>query len=529
MADSLSRIGMLLPRRLMAWLGAALLLSSLPAFAAEADQGAAQQLAAHIAHAVFSDDRSAKLALMAEYEAVYGSIDKVPTRWPALVRRTLVCQQLANRVCVRSSLEALKSQGGLDGLQLNHLFEVSRYGMTTSSIRSRLLDAAEDASSRPAEPTVTPSAPVETKKSVEAAAAAPAPTPAASASAAAPAPAASAVPDRVPAWSTASSASADAQPAAAPVEQAAPAPAAKKPRSLVERATSRLQRMSSDEQSGFFLDALFCAIAACLLLLLALFVAMRGRRSERKRRQQAVQEVLRLEALRAEEKIKADHELWSEQLKSEVAIEAQKAHADEVLRTVRSAADEALAAELLRFQMDQEEASIAFSNELHRLQDALRTEQSKTENVAKAAKSRADQAIDAYDQMAARELVYAHKQNDDLQDTLKAEAEVRKTLEAKVADALQLVEAYKQRESRLNEVITLEQRARTGDARNAAEKLKAAQQVAAALQTSLSALRAQHAELQQRGEEAGTAVDQGAASESQSGTEQAPPGVQRTL
>ena len=516
MADSLSRIGMLLPRRLMAWLGAALLLPSFPVFAAEADQGAAQQLAAHIAHAAFSDDRSAKLALMTEYEAVYGSIDTVPTRWPALVRRTLVCQQLANRVCVRSSLEALKSQGGLDGLQLNHLFEVSRYGMTTSSIRSRLLDAAEDASSRPAEPTVTPSVPVETKKSVEAAAAAPAP-------------AASVVPDRVPAWSTASSASADAQPAAAPVEQTAPAPAAKKPRSLVERATTRLQRMSSDEQSGFFLDALFCAIAACLLLLLALFVAMRGRRSERKRRQQAVQEALRLEALRAEEKIKADHELWSEQLKSEVAIEAQKAHADEVLRTVRSAADEALAAELLRFQMDQEEASIAFSNELHRLQDALRTEQAKTENVAKAAKSRADQAIDAYDQMAARELVYAHKQNDDLQDTLKAEAEVRKTLEAKVADALQLVEAYKQRESRLNEVIALEQRARTGEVRNAAEKLKAAQQVAVALQTSLSALRAQHAELQQRVEEAGTAADQGAASESQSGTEQAPPGVQRTL
>lgn len=466
------------------------------------EQGAALQLAAHIAHSSFNDDRDTKLALLTDYETVYGSIDKVPTRWPALVRRTLVCQQLANRVCVRSSLEALKAQGGVDGLALNHMFEVSRFGMSVANIHDRLLDASEEASSKVAEPTVT----------APKAAAKPAPV-------TAPAPA--------PVAPVAEQPSAITPPPQATVPAASnPAshPAAKKPRSLSERAAARLQKMSADDGSGYFLDVLFVAFAVCLILLFALFMAMRSRKAERLARRQAEQEVLRLEELRNEEKIKTDHDLWSEQLKSEVAIEAQKSHAEEVLRTVKAAADEALAAELLRFQMEQEEASMAFSTELRRLQDALRVEQGKNDDIVKAAKARADQAIDAYDQMAARELVYAHKQNDELQESLTAEQEARKALETRVADALQQVEAFRQREARLNQAIQMEQRGRASEARVATEKLKAAQQAAAALQASLAATRALNADLERRAEEALRAAQQHAAAEPANQT-----GVQRTL
>lgn len=488
--------------------GGWLLLACAPAFAAEsaAEQGAALQLAAHIAHASFNDDRDAKLALLTDYETVYGSIDKLPTRWPALVRRTLVCQQLANRVCVRSSLEALQAQGGIDGLALNHMFEVSRFGMSAANIHDRLLDATEQAASKVAEPTVTAPAKAEVKKA-PAPAAAPAPAPVAEEH-----PAAAQEP-----------ASASSAPAIAP----APHPAARKPRSLSERAAARLEKLGADDTTGYFLDALFAAFAVCLLLLLALYLLVRSRKAERLARRQAEQEVLRLEELRGEEKIKTDHDLWSEQLKSEVAIEAQKSHAEEVLRMVKTAADDALAAELLRFQMEQEEASMAFSNELRRLQDALRTEQGKNDEVVKSAKARADQAIDAYDQMAARELVYAHKQNDELQEELNVEKEARKALETRVADAMQQVESHKQREQRLNEAIQMEQRGRASEARVATEKLKAAQQAAAALQASLAATRALNADLERRAEEATRRL---AESMQHPASEQSSqPGAQRTL
>ena len=501
----------------LTWCGGLLwlfLLGTPVALAAEApaDQGATLQLAAHIAHASFNDDRATRLALLTDYETVYGSIDKVPARWPALVRRTLVCQQLANRVCVRSSLEALQSQGGIDGLQLNHLFEVSRFGMTIANIHDRLLDASDEAASKAAEPTVMPTkvpakAPVEAAKKL--------------ADSQAPAPAGQSV--EQPVQGTVSTRAASAQ-----VAPAVPT-ALKKPRTLGERAAARLQKLGSDDQSGYFLDALFVAIALGLILLFALYLSARGRKAERIGRLQALQEVQRLEDLRAEEKIKTDHELWSEQLKSEVAVEAQKAHAEEVLRTVKHAADEALAAELLRFQMDQEEASLAFSTELRRLQEALRTEQTKNEEVVKAAKTRADQAIDAYDQMAARELVYAHKQNDDLQDSLGAEKEARAALEGRMGDAMQQVEAFKQRELRLNEAISLEQRGRASEARVATEKLKAAQQAAAALQASLAATRALNADLERRAEQAERALQQRPSDAGQASVgEVAPSGAQRT-
>lgn len=499
-----------------------LLFSCVPALAAEpaGEQGATLQLAAHIAHSSFGDDRNTKLALLTDYETVYGSIDKVPTRWPALVRRTLVCQQLANRVCVRSSLDALKAQGGIDGLALNHMFEVSRFGMSAANVHDRLLDATDEAASKVAEPTVTaPKA--EVKKAapptVQASSAPPAPMPAISAQA--PSPVAHAEPR--PAVAAA------ADPRAATVLQSGP----KKPRTLTERASAKLQKLGGEDgASGYFLDALFVAFALCLILLFALYLVARSRKIERLARRVAEQEAQRVEALRGEEKIKADHDLWSEQLKSEVAIEAQKAHAEEVLRTVKAAADEALAAELLRFQMEQEEASLAFSTELRRLQDALRTEQAKNEEVVKTAKARADQAIDAYDQMAARELVYAHQQNDDLQDVLNAEKDARRVLEMKVADALQQVEALKQRELRLSEAIGVEQRGRASEARIATEKLKAAQQAAAALQASLAATRALNADLERRAEEAMKAAQQQAQAQQHGAADQAAtPGVQRSF
>jgi hypothetical protein len=489
-------------------LGGWLLLSCVPApaFAAESasEQGAALQLAAHIAHASFNDDRNAKLALLTDYETVYGSIDKVPTRWPALVRRTLVCQQLANRVCERSSLDALRIQGGIDGLALNHMFEVSRYGMSVANIRDRLLDASEEAASKVAEPTVTAPLKLEAKK---------APAPVA-------APAVEAHPAVAPQT-----------PASAPAVASAPHPAAKKPRTLSERTAARLEKLGADDGTSYFLDALFVAFAVCLILLFALYMMARSRKTERLGRRQAEQEVRRLEELRSEEKIKTDHDLWSEQLKSEVAIEAQKSHAEEVLRTVKAAADEALAAELLRFQMEQEEASMAFSTELRRLQDALRAEQAKNDEVVKTAKARADQAIDAYDQMAARELVYAHKQNDELQEALTAEKEARKALETKIADALQQAEAHRQRELRLNEAIQMEQRGRASEARVATEKLKAAQQAAAALQASLAATRALNADLERRAEQAmREAAQRLAEAQQQASQDQSnSPGVQRTL
>ncbi|HEX8955859.1 MAG TPA: hypothetical protein VF798_06275, partial [Burkholderiaceae bacterium] len=219
-------------------LSLSLLPSSIPALAAEpaSEQGATLQLAAHIAHSSLNDDRNTKLALLTDYETVYGSIDKVPARWPALVRRTLVCQQLANRVCVHSSLEGLKAQGGIDGLALSHLFEVSRFGMSATNIHDRLLDASEAASSKAVEPTVT------APKAEEKKASAPVAPAAAAVSAPAPVPAAPPAVYAEPHPATA---------AAAEVQSAsAPRPAAKKPRTLSERATAKLQRLGGDDSSG---------------------------------------------------------------------------------------------------------------------------------------------------------------------------------------------------------------------------------------------------------------------------------------
>lgn len=471
--------------------------SVLVAAEGEPEQNATLQLAGKIAQASGGDDRATRLALLTSYESVYGGIDKVPTRWPALVRRALVCQQLSNRVCMRSSVDALRKLGGPDALQLTHLFEVSRYGMSAVSIKNRLNDAEDLVSGPDAAPRPTPvekatPAPQAAKpKNIPADAAPPAPPvtvnlPATATPAEKPVPVAATEVTVKPVSE---------QPVRAPAKAAAP-------RTLTQRAAARLNKLGFEDQAGFFLDALFAAVAICLILLFLLFSSARARRVERRLRLQALQEIQRQEELRGEEKIKTDHELWSEQLKSEVALEAQKAHAENVLRTVQSTADEAMKAERQRFQMEYDQAAQAFNAEKRRLSEALKAEQLKTEEMVKAAKARADQAIDAYDQMAARELVYAHKQNDELQEALKAEQQLREALESKVGDAMQQVEAYKQRESRWQEAVNVEQRGRASEARLAAEKLKAAQQAAAALQASLAATRALNADLERRADEA---------------------------
>jgi len=466
------------------------------ALAGDAIQDATLQLASKIAGSSGGDDRATRTELLASYESVYGSIDKVPARWPALVRRALVCQQLSNRVCLRSSVEAMQKLGGPDAFQLNHLFEVSRYGMSAASVRARLIDASDLASG--GAPNNLPGAPDKAAPPAKTAASTAASHPAAqqdfvattTQKTPAPAPSIASVPD------------ADKESGQASVQSPEHGSAkTAAPRTFTQRAAAKLNRLTQDEQGGFFLDALFVAFAVCLVLLFLWYSSARSRRAERVLRLQALQEIQRLEDQRAEDKIKTDHELWSEQLKSEVAIEAQKAHADNVLRTVQAVADAAMKAEAQRFQMERDQAQQAFDAEKRLLSEALKAEQSKTEDSVKGAKLRADQAIDAYDQMAARELVFAHKQNDELQEALNLEKQTRLAMESKIGDAMQQVESYKQREARLQEAINAEQRGRASEARLAGEKLKAAQQAAAALQASLAALRLRNAELERYAEE----------------------------
>ena len=482
----------------------------------DAGQDATLQLASKIAASSGGDDRATRLDLLTSYETVYGSIDKVPARWPALVRRTLVCQQLSNRICLRSSVDALQKLGGLDAIQLNHLFEVSRYGMSVASVKARLADAADLTSGDvPDGHAVKPEKAAAQLKT----AADPAPSrPPARPDVIATAPEEKAAPTLadVPGEASPDAAKEAGQASAKVLDNPAnpavrTATKAAAPRTFTQRAAAKLNRLTQDDQGGFFLNALFVAFALCLILLFLWYSSARSRRAERILRLQALQDIQRLEDQRAEDKIKTDHELWSEQLKSEVAIEAQKAHADNVVRAVQVAADAAMKAEVQRFQAQHEQAQQAFEAEKRRLGEALKAEQAKTEDLVKAAKLRADQAIDAYDQMAARELVFAHKQNDELQDALKLEQQARQALESKVGDALQQVEAFKQREARLQEAINVEQRGRASEARLAGEKLKAAQQAAAALQASLAGARAHNAELERRLAEAGRAAEIGIA------------------
>ena len=101
---------------------------------------AAMQLAAKIA-AADAGRLQDKTELLIGYKKAYGKIDKVPARWPVLVRRALICLQVNDQVCVLSSMEAIDNIGGVNTFPLNHLFEVSRFGMLPETIRGHLRDA----------------------------------------------------------------------------------------------------------------------------------------------------------------------------------------------------------------------------------------------------------------------------------------------------------------------------------------------------------------------------------------------------
>ncbi len=452
---------------------------------------AALQLAAKIAGFNAGREHN-KSELVADYEKVYGKIDRVPARWPALVRRVLVCQQTDDQICVRSSMEAIENIGGINAFPLTHLFEVSRFGMSVETIHGHLHDAetnsddagmaaSKQASARQVATIVPTSAP---DRNVSPDPPAPASTVASTA--------ASATNRPVSAASNAS------------VKGAVS-------RTLLQRATTRLGKLGAADASGFFLDALFIMAAALLLFAYLLFSAIRGRGVAQRERLHALQEIQRLEDLMAEEKVRTDHLLWSEQLKAEVALEAQKSHADELLRQAKQARDAAIEEGRLRVTESHKAELLKIEQviqiEKARMAEAVKAEQLKTEEAIKSAKFRADQAIDAYDQMAARELVYAHKHNDELQEALDAEQERREAQELKTEEALQAVETFKVREKKLLEIIRAEQRVRASEARQAAEKLKAAQQAAAALQASLVATRALKADLERRADEAMQAAE----------------------
>lgn len=462
----------------------------------DAGGGAAMQLAAKIAAFEAAHENNPQ-DLVTAYEKVYGKVGTVPDRWPALVRRALVCQYAHDQICVHSSIAKLKQNGSIDALALNHLFEVSRYGMRVDTIRSRLhsADTGDDvdvpvATAKPADPPAKVAKPTpavtETARDV-------APTPV---SATASAPSAVAIrPDPAP---TSTNVVADPPPKVSAKTTA--------PKSMMQKATAKLGRLAAADAAGFFLDALFVMAAFSLLLLYLLYRAIRGRSTERRERLRALQEIQRLEDLRDEDKVAAEHELWSERLKAEVAIEAQKSHAEDLRRLTQQASDEAIIAERelasVTIKAERERFEQVLASERARAAEALKIEQAKTDEVVKSARSRADQAIDAYDQMAARELVYAHKHNDDLQEALNTEQARREEQEAKVNEALQALETMKVREKKLLDIIKAEQRVRISEARQAAEKLKAAQQAAVALHQSLATARAMKADLERRAEEA---------------------------
>jgi len=450
-----------------------------------ADGNAALQLAAKIA-GVDAGRISNKQELVVGYEIVYGKIDKIPTHWPALVRRALVCQQVEDQGCVHSSMEAINQIGGANTFALNHLFEVSRYGMSVETIRTHLRDAA--------------------------AVRADAGKPAARVEAESPAPAVAPPSVSIRHVSSNESALFSAKPIDPPPTAAGrPSIKGAAPKTLLQRGFAKLGRLGAADAAGFFLDALFITVAVSLLFAYFLFSAIRGRRAERRERLHALQKIQRLEDLRVEEKVRTDHELWSEQLNSEVALEAQKTHADEVLRLAQHTADKALQAErqiaVEAFKAEQLRLEQIIQAERSRLAEVIKVEQLKTEEANKAAKYRADQAIDAYDQMAARELVYAHHHNDELQEQLNAERRQRDVHEVKMEEALEALEAFKLKEKKLLDIIRAEQRLRASEARQAAEKLKAAQQAAAALQASLVATRALKADLERRADEAMRAAE----------------------
>jgi hypothetical protein len=153
-----------------------------------------------------------KQGLVASFESAYGNIQEVPTAWPTLVRRTLVCQAVADHSCVQSSLASLDKQGPVASLPFKRLYEVSRMKMDPATLIDRIQNARLEAeaalapkAASPAQPDKAASVavdasaaqglePVAATPMPEPVAAAPVPAPVAATAAATPAPATMAAP-----------------------------------------------------------------------------------------------------------------------------------------------------------------------------------------------------------------------------------------------------------------------------------------------------------------------------------------------
>lgn len=98
-------------------------------------------LAAKLATSPIEANDEWNRGIVNSYEEVYGSIQNVPNRWQALVRRALICQQILDKACLASTLEAIDKLGGYKALPLARLFEVSRFHADLASLENRLEQA----------------------------------------------------------------------------------------------------------------------------------------------------------------------------------------------------------------------------------------------------------------------------------------------------------------------------------------------------------------------------------------------------
>jgi hypothetical protein len=432
----------------------------------EENHAAVMKLAAEIAGQGGGDPAAHKSELVTDYENVYGSTSLVPNHWPALVRRALVCREIGDRVCAQSSIVAIDGMGGVDSLPLNHLLEVSRFKMPVESIRTAL-QAVQQAGADA----------VVARASAAGHDRAPAPTGAAAAGAS--------IGAGAPAVHAAERATAK---AGASAKASAVKPAA--PRSLVQRATARLKRLGGDDQSAFFLDALFVSVAISPAPAYFLFAATRTRKNVLTDAT-AAQKIMQLENLLAEEKLRTEQAIELEKTNSEMVMDAQKAHAEHLLKEAQLAMAEAVGAEKAR------------ADEL------LRNERLRVTEVIEAANQRAEQAIDEGVQRAVTELEKSLRQIEILRQALQVEKEQRAVLDARTGDAARAVEALRATEARLRAEAEARanQAAQAPEVRGLTEKLHAAQRAAISLHGLLIAARARNAELESKAAEAMQAAE----------------------
>jgi len=424
----------------------------------EENHAAVLKLAAEIAGQGGGNPAAHKSALITDYENVYGSTSQVPAHWPALVRRALVCREVGDLLCVQSSIDAIEQQGGVDTLPLSHLMEVSRFKMSVETIHTAL-----QAPHPTAGDSHTPS-----RKAV--------------------APVVAAAPADVGAGASTSahaSGKAASKPAAKPVA-AKTASVKPPPRTFVQKATARLKQLGIDDQSVFFLDALFISVAISLVLAYFLFAATRSRKTLLTDAS-AAQQIQKLENLLAAEKLRTEEAVSLEKTNSEMVLEAQKVQAEHLLKEAQLAMQEAIKAEK------------AGAEQL------LRNERERVTEVIEAANKRAEQAIDTGVQAAVAELEKSLRQIEILRQALQVEKEQRAVIDARSGDASRAVEAMRVTEVRLRDELRSSQAAHGPEVRRLTEKLHAAQRAAISLHALLMAARARNAELESQAAQAAQA------------------------